>query len=127
VSRRFNDWVAAHAERAGIDDRRAAERSLRSVAHELAGCLTWGEAQNIADELPEPLASDVRLGSFGTAMARFSARAFVSRIAERDGVDLDEARRRAAAFLSLLREELPQADVELMQEELARWRAELVP
>lgn len=125
MSRRFGDWAAAYAGRAGIGDRRVAEGSLRGAVSELGGCLTWAEAQRVAGELPEPLASDLRLGSFGTAMARFSARAFAGRVAERDGVGLDEGRRRAAAFLSLLREELPRADVAQLRDGLARW-AELV-
>jgi|SRR5215472_14650110 len=117
-----SDWIRAFSERAGIDDRREAERSARNVARELGGCLTWREAQNLADQLPEPLASAVREGSFGTAMARFSARAFVARIAERDGVGPDEARRRATALLALLREELSRSSVVNLDEQQAAWR-----
>jgi uncharacterized protein (DUF2267 family) len=123
----FRDWMAAFAGRAGIDGRPDAERSARSIVYQLGGCLSWGLAQNVADELPEPLAGALRDGSFGTAMARFSAQAFVERLAERDRVGLEVARRRASAFLSLLREELPRSDVVLMDEELASWRTELVP
>jgi uncharacterized protein (DUF2267 family) len=120
MSRR--DWVAAFAKRAGIQDRRQAERSARTVARELGGCLTWAEAQNLADELGGPLGSALREGSFGTALARFSARAFVQRVAEDDGVRPDEARRRTAALLSLLREELPRSYVVYLDEQLAAWR-----
>jgi uncharacterized protein (DUF2267 family) len=121
----WRDWLAAFAGRAGIGDRREAERSLPHIAFELGGCLTWVEAQNIADELPRPLAGAVREGAFGTAMARFSGPAFVARVAERDGLSLDESRRRVSAFLSLLREQLPGADVAHLDGELARWRPEL--
>lgn len=124
MSRR--DWIGAFADRAGIPDRREAERSASSIAFELGGCLTWREAQSVADELPEPLAGALREGSFGTALARFSARAFVERVAERDRVEVGEARRRAASLLSLLREELPRGQVARLDEELARWRTELV-
>ena len=120
MSRR--DWIGAFAERAGIGDRREADRSARNVARELGGCLPWRETQNLADEVSEPLASALREGSFGTALARFSARAFVERVAERDGVGLDQARRRAAALLSLLREELPRSSVVSLDEQLAAWR-----
>jgi uncharacterized protein (DUF2267 family) len=119
------DWIGAYAGRAGIRDREDAERSARHIAHELGGCLTWGEAQHLADELPRPLAGALREGSYGTAMARFSARAFVERIAELDGVGLREARRRGSGFLALLREDLPRSDVEHLEEELAAWRREL--
>jgi hypothetical protein len=91
----------------------------------LGGSLTWRAAQNVADELPEPVANAIREGSFGTALARFSARAFVERIAERDSVSVEEARRRASALLALLREELPGSDVAQMDEELASWRPDL--
>jgi uncharacterized protein (DUF2267 family) len=117
----WRDWIGAFAERAGIDDRREAERSARNVAMELGGCLTWRDAQNLADELPEPLASALREGAFGTALARFSARAFVQRVAERDGVGPDQARRRAAALLTLLREELRRSSVVNLDEQLAAW------
>lgn len=119
MSRR--DWIGAFAQRAGIGDRREAERSARNVALELGGCLTWSETHNLADEVAEPLASALREGSFGTALARFSARAFVQRVAERDGVGPDEARRRAAALLSLLREDLPRSSAVNIDEQLSAW------
>lgn len=118
-------WLAAYADRSGIQDRREAERSALHIADALGGCLTWGEAQNIADELPDPLAGALREGAFGTAMARFSVRTFVARIAEREGIGGAAAQRRASAFLTLLREQLPGADVARLEQELARWRAEL--
>ena len=122
---RGRDWVRAFAERAGIDRRDEAERSAVHIALELGGCLTWGEAHNLAEQVPEPLASALRAGSYGTAMARFSAMAFISRIAERDGVSLEQARRRVTAFLTILREEVPSSRQERLEEELASWKAEL--
>jgi len=119
------DWIRAFAGRAGIERRDAAERSALHIAFELGGSLTWGEAQSLAEEVPEPLASALRAGSYGTAMARFSAMAFISRIAERDGVSLEQARRRVTAFLAILREELPYSRLEHLEEELASWKAEL--
>jgi uncharacterized protein (DUF2267 family) len=119
------DWIRVFAERAGIRRREEAERSALHIAFELAGCLTWGESQSLAERLPEPLASALRAGSYSTAMARFSARAFVSRVAERDGVIPEEARRRVSAFLGILREQLPSRQLEHLEEELASWKAEL--
>jgi uncharacterized protein (DUF2267 family) len=119
------DWIAAFAERAGIGSREAAERSAAHIAYVLGGCLTWGEAHNLADRMPEPLASALREGSQGTTMARFSARAFVARVAERDGISLEEARRQVVAFLEILREELPSRELEPLEEELASWQGEL--
>lgn len=118
---REHDWIGAFAQRANIRRRDVAERSAQNIAHELGGSLTWGESRRLASELPEPIAGALRLGSFGTAMARFSAPAFVDRIAERDGVGVEEARRRASAFLSLLHERLLRSEVQ----HLAAWRTEL--
>lgn len=122
---RRRDWFQAFAGKAGIGRRQEAERSALHIAYELGGCVTWGEAQSMAEEMPEPLAGALRVGSYGTAMARFSARAFVSRIAERDGVSLVEARRRVAAFLAVLREALPSSQLQRLEDELASWGADL--
>lgn len=122
---RHEDWIAAFAERAGIGSRDQAERSAVHIVGELGGCLTWGEAHNLAGQMPEPLAGALRDGSQGTAMARFSARAYVARVAERDGIGPKEARRRVVAFLETLREELPSRELEPLEEELASWQAEL--
>jgi uncharacterized protein (DUF2267 family) len=119
------DWIRAFGERSGIDRRDEAEHSALHIALELGGCLTWGEAQSLAEQVPEPLASALRAGSYGTAMARFSAMAFISRIAERDAVSLEQARRRVSAFLAILREELPSNRLEHLKKELASWKAEL--
>jgi uncharacterized protein (DUF2267 family) len=119
------DWIRVFAEGAGIGRLEEAERSAVQIAHALAGCLTWGEAQTLAERLPEPLASALRAGSYTTAMARFSARAFVNRVAELDGVSPEEARRRVSAFLGILRLQLPSRQLEHLEEELASWRPEL--
>ena len=84
-----------------------------------------GEAQNLAEGLPEPIATRLREGSFNTAMARFSLRSFVSRVAELDGVGFEEGRRRVVAFHSILAEHLPVTRLERLREELVAWEAEL--
>src|SRR5262245_65926390 len=99
-----DDLIREFQRRAGIESRDEAERSAAHVAEQLGGCLTWGEAQNLAAWLPEPLAMALRKGSFNTAMARFSPRAFSSRVAELDGIGVEEARRRILAFLGILTE-----------------------
>jgi uncharacterized protein (DUF2267 family) len=123
MSRR--DWVRAYGERAGIRDREAAERSAANIARALGGCLTWREAQTLAGVLPEPLAGAMSAGAFSSAMARFSASAFVSRVAEADEVDPEVALPRAGAFLALLRAWLPDRDVDRLERELASWLPEV--
>lgn len=122
---RWEDWLRQYQRRSGIQNRLEAEWSAANVAEKLGGCLTWGEAQNIAESLPEPIATSLREGSFNTAMARFSPRSFVSRVAELDGVSFEEGRRRVVAFLSILAEHLPVTRLEHLREELASWETEL--
>jgi uncharacterized protein (DUF2267 family) len=119
------DWVRAYGDRAGIGDREAAGRSAANIARALGGCLTWREAQTLAGELPEPLAGAMSAGAFSSAMARFSVRAFVRRVAEADEVDPEVAAPRAGAFLALLRERLPARDIDRLQRELANWPPEM--
>lgn len=122
---RSDDWLREYQRRSGIQNRDEAELSAAHVAEELGGCLTWGEAQNLAEELPEPISTILRNGSFNTAMARFSPRSFVSRVAELDGVSFEEGRRRVIAFLNILAEHLPTTRLEHLRQELASWEAEL--
>jgi uncharacterized protein (DUF2267 family) len=114
----MRDLVSALQARTGIASREEAERSLLYLADELGGCLTWAEAHNLADLLPEPVAGRLRRATYESAMARFSASAFLAGLAERDGVDVEEAARRAETFFAILRETLPQRRWARMSEEL---------
>ena len=122
---RWDDWRRDYQRRSGIQNRDEAELSAAHVAEELGGCLTWGEAQNLAEGLPKPIATMLRNGSFNTAMARFSPRSFESRVAELDGVSFAEGRRRVIAFLNVLAEHLPTTRLEHLRQELTSWEAEL--
>ncbi len=119
----MSDLVAVFQARSGAASRQEAERSLIHLADELGGCLTWREAHNLADMLPEPVAGHLRRAAYETAMARFSPRSFVSRLAEREGVGVEEARRRAAVFFGILHERLPSGRWERIAEELDRYGA----
>lgn len=120
---RLNDLVAAFQARSGTASRQEAERSLVHLADELGGCLTWREAHNLADMLSEPVAGHLRRGAYESAMARFSPRSFVARLAEREGVGVEEARRRAVIFFALLRDRLPSGRWQPIAEELDRYGA----
>ena len=93
----YRELIDDYGEAARIDGNAERERSANGIMVELAGCLTWGAAQHLADTLPEPTAGDVRSVATGTTMARYQPEAFISAIAARDGVDREEARHRAAA------------------------------
>jgi uncharacterized protein (DUF2267 family) len=117
----MRDLVSALQARTGIAGREEAERSLVHLADELGGSVTWAEAHNLADLLPEPLAGHLRQATYESSMARFSTSAFLAGLAEREGVDVEEAARRAAAFFSILRELLPPRRWERLAEELQRY------
>ncbi len=117
----MNDLVADFQARAGAASRREAERSLIHLADELGGCLTWREAHNLADTMPEPVAGELRRAAYETAMARFSPRSFVTRLAEREGVGVEEAWHRATVFFGILHERLPSGRWQAIAEELDRY------
>jgi uncharacterized protein (DUF2267 family) len=117
----MRDLVSAFQARTGIASREEAERSLIDLAEELGGSLTWVEAHNLADLLPEPLAGRLRRATYESSMARFSVSAFLTGLAQREGVDEEEAARRAAAFFGMLREMLPAVRWARLAEELQRY------
>lgn len=94
-------------ERAGDMDGPAATRAAESVLATLAGAVDWGEAQNIADNLPPRLARVVRSNSFASSMARFARAAFVREVAERAGTTQEQAVRDLEAVLAVLDGLLP--------------------
>lgn len=128
VAARFSRTVDPRAlvrsvrRRTGLDERKA-EQALAAVVRELGGCLTVGEAFNLAELLPRPLARECRLGALSGGAARFSPEAFIRAVAERERVTRDEAARRVASVLAALREQLPEERLGRLAEELARLRA----
>jgi uncharacterized protein (DUF2267 family) len=118
----YHELIEDYGNAAGISDRQTRERSATGILVELAGCLTWGAAQRLADRLPGPLADDVRSVSTGTTMARYQPEAFVSAIAARDGVDPEEARRRIRAMIQVLQRSLGE-EVRQISEELDRFHS----
>jgi uncharacterized protein (DUF2267 family) len=113
-------------ELARLPDPAPAEEAASVVLEELGACLTWGEAQNLADCLPQPMAARVRSATnLVEGTARFSGPAFVARVAERQGLDRAEAERRVGAVLTALREQLPAVRFGHLTEELT-WSSGLV-
>lgn len=100
------ELVRSVRRRAGLDQR-GAELALASVARELAGSLTIGEAFNLAELLPPSLARECRSGAYSAAPSRFAPRALVIAVAERERVTPEEAARHIDAVLAALREQLP--------------------
>lgn len=105
-------------ERAGDLDERAATRAAESVLATLGGAVDWGEAQNIADNLPPRLARIVRSNSFASSMARFARPAFVREVAERAGTTRDQAVRDLDAVMAVLDGLLPPSRRSRLRSEL---------
>lgn len=109
--------------RAGGLDLDGARRATETVLGELAGSLTWVQCQRVASYLPRPLARLMNERSFESSMARFSPRTFISRVAEREGVDDSTAATHIKAVLETLERWLPVTVARLMYEELpGLWR-----
>ncbi|HEX4214768.1 MAG TPA: DUF2267 domain-containing protein [Candidatus Dormibacteraeota bacterium] len=94
-------------ERAGDMDGERASHAAEAVLATLAGAVIWGEAQNIADQLPPRLARVVRDNSFSSSMARFSRKAFIREVGERVGAPAERAERDLDAVVAVLERVLP--------------------
>jgi uncharacterized protein (DUF2267 family) len=99
-------------------DEAGAVRAAEAVLATLAGAVNWGEAQNIADNLPPRMARVVRRNSFASSMARFSRAAFVREVAERAGVSLERGGRDLDAVTAVLDRVLPAVRRTRVQSEL---------
>jgi uncharacterized protein (DUF2267 family) len=123
------DFLERVADRAGLDPggaRRAADAVLETLAERIAG----GEVDDLISRLPVQLHEPLKRGKarIGGKATRMSLDDFVRRVAEREGVSLDEAREHARAVFVTLREAIGDEEffdvtVQLPQEyvkELAR-------
>jgi uncharacterized protein (DUF2267 family) len=91
----FIETVQATAEISRADAERAACDTLTTLAERLTG----GEARDVAEQLPEPLATCLHDGDRAEA---FHVDEFLRRIAERERVDVPTAERRARAVFAAL-------------------------
>lgn len=102
---------------AGLPDS-AAHSTLVAVLAELGGALTWGEAQNLAEQLPPPLAAGIRARALEPGGARYSPEGFVRLVSEDLRVSGEEGRRRTRAVLDALRDQLQPDRFHALVEEL---------
>jgi uncharacterized protein (DUF2267 family) len=96
---RYERFITTIEQKAGISWERA-ERAARATLETLGERISWGEARDLAADLP----ADVRewLLSAGTDAEPFDAVEFVRRVAEREGTDTDTAEKHARAVLTAL-------------------------
>jgi uncharacterized protein (DUF2267 family) len=93
------------ADRAGVDED-AAQRATDAVLETLAERIAGGEVDDLIRRLPARLHEPLKRGleRSGGDATRMSLDEFVGRIAEREGVDAEQAREHARAVLTTLRE-----------------------
>ncbi|MCO5974102.1 DUF2267 domain-containing protein [Actinoallomurus soli] len=106
----IDEFLRRVAERAGVDVE-TAERHARAVFFALGRAVRADEIDDIAAELPqdfEPLIAEAR-HRFFTVMP---SEEFLSRVAERTGLDIDGARRATEAVLTALAQRIAGGEVD---------------
>ena len=96
---RYERFITTIQQKAGISWE-AAERAARATLETLGERLSWGEARDLAADLPSGV-RDWLLEARGDAEP-FDAVEFVRRVAEREGTDPDTAARHARATIVAL-------------------------
>jgi uncharacterized protein (DUF2267 family) len=104
----FLGKVARRARIDGEDARRATEAVLETLAERIAG----GEVDDLIARFPVELHAPLARGEerSGGQATRMPVEEFVRRVAEREGVTVDQATEHARAVLATLREELPDTE-----------------
>jgi uncharacterized protein (DUF2267 family) len=101
-----------------------ATRAMRATLETLGERIGVGEARDIAEQLPPELAPWIA----GTGNPeRFDVDEFLRRVAEREGVDVENAERHARAVFEALRRTVTAAEFADMQAELPKDFAPLLP
>lgn len=99
------------AERAGLSTRQEVDRLARATVSALSERITAGQVNDLSPGLPPELSAELA-GYTGQAVA-FDKSTFLDRISgEIDTVDLDEAERQVQAALSVLREWIPEEEID---------------
>jgi uncharacterized protein (DUF2267 family) len=88
------------ATQATTETQHAAENAITAVLQTLSECLSRGEANDLAAQLPEEL--QPALQHSAEDAERFSLEEFYRRVVEREGVDSDTARNDASAVMQVL-------------------------
>ena len=102
--------VEGVAEAAGVDMRRAG-RATEAVLEELAASVPANVVHDVMPQLPAPLTAVLERGLRESWQPRpLSRDEFIDRLAERQGVSAEEAKRDVVAVFSALRHTVPGAE-----------------
>jgi uncharacterized protein (DUF2267 family) len=116
-----DDFVRRVAELAGWSDREEARRATEAVLETLAERISEGEVDDLMVELPGTLRPALERGLRQSRAAKpMTADEFVARVAEREGVDLDEAEQHASVVFTALREAISPKEFSDMAAQLSR-------
>jgi uncharacterized protein (DUF2267 family) len=97
----YDEFIKSVAEGAGIS-REDAERLTAATLQTLAERITGGEAEDLAAQLPQELKP--YLTGVAEEAERFEVDTFIARVAERAGIDTDQALAHVGAVFATLRE-----------------------
>jgi uncharacterized protein (DUF2267 family) len=120
---RYDEFLAAVEERAGIADQTEADRTAVVVLQALADRLTGGEADDLLAQLPEPLKSAVVVSDEADPMTPDE---FVDRVARELQLPPQEARDRVRAVFGTLREAVTPGEFDDVLSQLDRKYADLI-
>jgi uncharacterized protein (DUF2267 family) len=99
---------------------RCARRALDAVLETLAERISEGEVEDLLARLPPDLIPPLRRGlDTHRGARRMSLDEFLDRVAEREGVDREEAERHARAVFAALREAIPSKEIDDVESELS--------
>jgi uncharacterized protein (DUF2267 family) len=114
----FAKRVARHAALETPEAHRAGEAVLETLSERIAG----GEADDLAEQLPEEMRPPLERGKArsGGKAQRMSLDEFIARIAEREGVGYEQALEHARAVFATLRETLTDKELSDLLSELPR-------
>ncbi|MBI5446748.1 MAG: DUF2267 domain-containing protein [Deltaproteobacteria bacterium] len=111
----FDEFLGEVQDRAKLDSAEAALRCTRATFETLAERLAGGEPENIAAQLPVPLAAFLYRKGDGE---RFSWKEFIHRVSEREGVDGPAAAYHARVVFEVLKEAISPGEFEDMKAQL---------
>jgi uncharacterized protein (DUF2267 family) len=119
----YDEFIRSVAEGAGIS-REEAERLTAATLQTLAERITGGEAEDLAAQLPRELKP--YLTGVGEEAERFDIDTFVARVADRAGIDRDQALAHVGAVFATLREAVTTGELDDIAAQLPEGLRDLV-
>jgi uncharacterized protein (DUF2267 family) len=120
---KYIEIVQTLQERAGIEDRHEAERTLETVLRALSDRLTGDEADDLLAQLPSQLQETIPVTRAAMPM---TPEEFVQRVSRELKVSEDEARSRVRAVFAVLRQAVTRGEFEDVMAQLDPEYADLI-